>query len=142
MNNVNCEAGAWQDNLTIGHYGVCTLRPEKDIMKRTGAPDGWIADLVSSRWKPDFANSAHGGNSSAADTHVCGDEDWNANREFLDVLMPYKLEINEIRLQGIRQIDIGGRQGFSVSTDHYNTGDVVDAGYNRDNWWQQYQDYI
>ena len=120
MNNVHCEAGAWQDNLTIGHYGVTTLRPNKDIQKRTGATDGWLADLVSANWRFNFAQW----DSSAADTTSDTDSE-NALREFLTVLMPWKVEINEIRLQGIRTIDIGGRRGVSATdTDSYDTGEL------------------
>jgi len=31
LNNIENSCGAWHDNLTIGHYGVKTLRPDKDI---------------------------------------------------------------------------------------------------------------
>lgn len=112
MNNVDCEAGAWQDNLTINHYGVTTLRPYKDIQKRTGSVDGWLADLVSHNWKFNFNGT--GGNTSAADT-TSDTEGENALREWLDVLMPWKVEITQIRLQGIRTIDIGGRGGISAT---------------------------
>jgi hypothetical protein len=89
MNNVDCEAGAWQDNISIGHYGITTLRPFKDIQKRTGAVDGWLADLVSHNWHFNFAAGAP----SDADTTEDTTRE-NALREYLDVLMPWKIEIN------------------------------------------------
>jgi hypothetical protein len=132
MNNVYCEAGAWQDNLSIGHYGVTTLRPYKDIQKRTGAVDGWLADLVSHNWRFNFADPYRGGFSSKADTTTDTDRE-NALREWLDVLMPWKVEINAIRLQGIRTIDIGGRRGINgTSTDTIATGALPDTTDARD----------
>lgn len=121
MSNVACEAGAWHDNLTIGHYGVSTLRPKKDVMKRQGAPDGWISDLHSSNWTFNFEGS---GDSSAADTSAGAEE--NANREFLDVLFPFKVEITEIRLQGIREISIGGHGGLGSEDDFPITAGELD----------------
>jgi hypothetical protein len=72
-------------------------------MKRTGSPDGWVADLVSSKWSWNFndPDATVAGKSSAADTSN-NDGEENANREYLDVLFPWMMEINSIRLQGIR----------------------------------------
>lgn len=142
LSNVHTEAGAWHDNLCIGHYGLTTLRPRYDIERRTGATDGWLADCLSPNWRFNFASDSssaadvsacrgsssrrghHGGGSSSS--CGCSNRDKsNAYREFLTVLMPYPLEIYEIRTQGIRSIDIGGRRGVpATDTDEASTAGI------------------
>jgi len=87
------------------------LRPCNDIQKRTGAPDGWMADWLSSKW--DFNFDGNCGSYLSADTCVPGDSSENANREFLDVLFPCKLEVDNIRIQGIKAINIGSKDALS-----------------------------
>jgi hypothetical protein len=69
-----------------------------------------------------FADTGDNGFSSKADTTTDTERE-NGLREWLDVLMPWKVEINAIRLQGIRTIDIGGRGGIpGNTTDSPSTG--------------------
>jgi hypothetical protein len=88
--------------------------------------------LVSHNWRFNFADPYRGGFSSKADTTTDTERE-NALREWLDVLMPWKVEINGIRLQGIRTIDIGGRRGINgTSTDTIATGALPDTTDARD----------
>ena len=93
--------GPDHNNLCIGQYGSCTLRPEKDIMKRVGSTDGFFFDWLCK----DF-----GSYRSCSESHgrSATDKD-NANREYLDARFPCLHEIKSIRIQGIRNIEIGGR---------------------------------
>lgn len=77
------------------------MRPTNDIQKRQGWPGGWFADWLSENF---------------GDYQVEADEtdqsDWtdfvNANKEFVQVSFPCRMEVESIRLQGIKKIETGG----------------------------------
>jgi len=72
-----------------------------------------MADWLSSKW--DFNFDGNCGSYLSADTCVPGDSSENANREFLDVLFPCKLEVDNIRIQGISSINIGSKDALNDS---------------------------
>jgi len=81
-----------------------------------------MADWLSENYYPSFLDTTTG---FPPPSGVPGDADtdnFDANREWLVVTFPWLLEITSIRLQGIRNIAIGGHNGGDTITDYINPG--------------------
>jgi hypothetical protein len=76
-------------------------------MKQNGATDGWVADLLCKYWDWFFTGYDAGG--ASVDMENC-DDDYNANREYLQFTFPHPFPLMKVRLQGIRDIILGGHE--------------------------------
>jgi hypothetical protein len=101
--------------LAIGQYGskilgsvlLNTIPTDKN--KRNGSPGGWIADWVSERYQWFIP----GEDSLTVPSNWPEGE--NANREFIDISFPCEMEVEQVRIQGLKKTKIAKEHDNSYS---------------------------